>query len=76
MTFYQYINNNIDRIRTEIKMGLIPPSILRHWEIYSRYDLHRKMGASVTASVEFTSEEMRVCVNSVYQIIKRMKIET
>lgn len=75
MTFYQYININIDRIRAEIKIGLIPSAILRHWEIYSRYDLHRKMGASVTTAVEYTSDDMRVSIGMVYRIIQKMKTD-
>lgn len=76
MTLYQYINHDIDRIRKEIKLGLIPCGLLRHWKVYSKYDIYRKMGHTVFEAVVFTSLDMRTSERSVFRTIKRMEAET
>lgn len=76
MTFYQYINTNIDRIRAEIRMGLITTSILRHWEIYSRFNYYRRAGNNVRASVTYTSADLRISKRGVFRIVKRMESNT
>ncbi len=73
MTFYQYINANIDRIRVEIRMGLITTSILRHWEIYSRFDYYRRAGNNVRSAVLYTSADLRISNRGVFRIVKRME---
>jgi len=75
MKLYTYINTNIDRIKTEIKIGLMPSSILRHWEIYSRFDYYRRTGNNVRSSVACTASDMRSCERSVLLIKKRMESE-
>jgi hypothetical protein len=73
MTFYKYINENIDRIRSEIRMGLITTSILRHWEIYSRYDYYKRVGNNVLSAVDYTANDMRISKRGVFRIVKRME---
>lgn len=73
MNVYGYVNQNIDRIKREASFGLIPVSVLRHWEIYSRFDVHKKMNQSITDAVTLTSADMRCCESTVYKIIKRME---
>lgn len=73
MTFYQYINANIDRIRSEIRMGLITTSILHHWEIYSRFDYYRRAGNNVRSAVLYTSADLRISNRGVFRIVKRME---
>ena len=75
MNRYQYINLNIERIKKEVKLGLIPVSILRHFEIYSRYDYYRKTGEKICCSVLFTSEDLTVSEIWINQIRKSMEIE-
>jgi len=75
MMLYSYINQNIQRIRKEIAFGLLPCSLLRHWEIFLRYDAYRKMGHSVNESVFFTSSDMRVTDRTVFSIVKKMQKE-
>ena len=73
MNIYGYINANIDRLRHEAALGLVPCSVLRHWEIYSRYDAHKKMQQGVTLAVLHTATDMHVSENTVYKIIKQME---
>lgn len=73
MTLYEYINTNFDRIRYETKIGLIPISILSHWEIYSRFDAFRKRGLPVSDAVMFTEMEMKVSDSTVYKVKKQME---
>lgn len=75
MTFYGYINANIDRIRRETKIGLIPIAILRHWETYSRYDLYKKMDHSVVMAVRFASKDMKISERMTFTIIKKMETD-
>jgi hypothetical protein len=72
---YGYINHNIDRVKYEITLGLMPTSILRHWEIYSRFDAYKKMGFTVVDAVLYTANEMRCCESSVFKVIKRMEAQ-
>jgi hypothetical protein len=76
MTVYQYISRNIDRVRTEVQLGLVPCSVLRHWEIYSRYDTYKKMHHSVSDAVLFAANDMHVSERAVFKIIKRMEQNT
>ena len=73
MTKFQYINENFLAIKKEVKMGLIPPTVLAHFAIYSRYDYYRKLDNYVGFSVLFTSDSCRVSESLVYKIIKEME---
>ena len=73
MTLYTYINENIDRIRVEIKAGIIPCSLLRHWEIYSRYHAYLKTGANITTAAIWTGSDFRVSDRWVKYVIKNME---
>jgi len=75
MTRFQYINDNLDQIKTEVKMGLISTTVLSHYAIYSRYDYYRKLGNYVGFSVLFTSDSCGVSESLVYKIIKEMEDE-
>jgi Mor family transcriptional regulator len=75
MTLYAYINANIDRIRHEVRLGLMPCAVLRHWEIYSRYDALKKMGFNVCEAVLTAAADARMSESSIYKIIKRMETE-
>jgi type IV secretory pathway component VirB8 len=73
MTMFSYINQNIDRIRYEVKIGLIPCAILKHWQIYSRYDYWKRLNNSTSNSVVLICNEYQVAPSWVYMIIKRME---
>ena len=75
MKVYTYINTNIDRIKSEIKIGLMPPSILRHWEIYSRFDYYRRAGNDVVSSVLYASSDMRTSERTIFRIVKQMEMD-
>jgi hypothetical protein len=74
MNRYQYINQNIERIKKDVRLGLIPVSVLRHYEIYSRYDYYRKTGEKICCSVLFTSEDMTVNESWINKIRKSMEM--
>jgi hypothetical protein len=73
MILYEYINTNLTRIRHEAAIGLMPCAVLRHWEIYSRYDAYKKMQHSVVMSVLHTATDMHVSESCVFKIIKKME---
>ena len=73
MTLFTYIGQHFDRIKKEIKIGIIPYSVIKHWVIYSRYDYYRKAGYCVSDAVLFASQENNVSENWVYNIIKKME---
>lgn len=75
MTRIEYINENIERIKTDIKAGLISPTLLRHWEIYCRFDYYRKTQNSVCMSVFFTSEDLDVKEIQIYRVKKQMEAQ-
>lgn len=75
MNLYHYINENMDRVKKEVSLGIMPCSLLRHWEIYSRYDAYKKMNHSVVDSVLNASDDMRVSESSVFKIIRKMEME-
>lgn len=75
MTLFHYINENIDRIKYEMSIGIITCTLMKHWQIYSRYEYYRRLGNSKTNSVIFVCGDFQVEQRAVYYIIKRMEIE-
>lgn len=76
MKLFAYINTNIDRVKSEVKAGIMPCSILRHWEIYAKYDYYRKMGYTCMISVAYICDDFRgVKANTVFRIIRKMEAE-
>ncbi len=73
MTLFQYINANFDRVKYDIKIGLISPATLRHFQIYSRYDYYRMQGFNFRDSVLSVSIDLNVCESRVPKIIKKME---
>jgi len=73
MTRFEYVNNNLERIRVETKYGLVSSSILRHFEIYCRFDYYRKQGYTVRDAAIYAGEDMRVSDRWVLKIIKQQK---
>jgi hypothetical protein len=76
MTRFQYINKNIDHVKEEVKLGILPTSILNYYYIYSRFDYYRKLGNYVCFAVLFTSDSCKVSESTVYRAIKNMEIES
>ena len=75
MTMFQYINKNIDRIKYEIRIGIISCALLKHWQIYSRYDYYRKIGNIVSCAVEYCCDDFHVTTRWVFSIITKMESE-
>jgi hypothetical protein len=75
MTLFTYISQNINRVKFDIRIGLIPCSILKHFQVYSRYDYYRRLGNSVSSSVNLTGIDLEVADSWVYSIINKMEKE-
>lgn len=60
-------------MKSEIKMGIIPCSLLHHWEIYERYDICKKMGDSETMARFHVSEICGVSEATICRVIKKME---
>jgi hypothetical protein len=73
MTKFNYINNNLDRIKQEVKMGLISTSTLNHYAIYSRYDYFRRLNNYNGVSILLTADSCKVDDSTVYRVIKEME---
>jgi len=75
MTLFYYINKNLDRIKYDVKIGLISYGILRDMQIYSRYDYYKKLGNSNSKAVLFTADSLGINERRVYYLIKKMESE-
>ena len=75
MTLFEYVNKNIPRIRKEVKAGIVPWSVIWHWEIYAKYDVYRKSGETSMISVIRVSDEFRIKNRMVFHIIRKMEGE-
>ena len=73
MILFNYVSVHIDRIKSEIKVGIIPCSLLHYWEIYARYDTYKKMGDSETMARFQTSEKFRVSEMTICRVIRKME---
>ena len=75
MTLFEYITRNIDTVKTLVKVGAVPCSMIRYLSIYTRYNYWTKQGHYRSHAVAFTAEEMKITERSVYNVIERMEGE-
>ena len=75
MNLFGYINKNIERIKFDIRIGIIGCALLKHWQIYAKFDYYRKAGNKVSMSVDYCCDDFCISENSVYKIIKKMEAE-
>ena len=78
MTRFEYINKNIltpKGIKDHIKAGIISITVLRSFEIYSRFDHYKKQGHNVTLSVFYVSEDFNISESWVYKVVTNMESE-
>jgi len=78
MTKFEYINQNIlnpKGIREQVKLGILPASIIRHFELYCRYDYYRKQGYKKYISIGFVAEDYRLHDNTILNVIRSMEAE-
>jgi hypothetical protein len=60
MTRFEYINKNIESIKDFSKVGIASTAVLKHWQIYSRYDYYRKLNNSKEVSGIFVQDEFNI----------------
>lgn len=75
MTMFTYISQNFDRVKFDIRIGLIPCATLKHFQVYSRYDYYKKLGHTVSSAVVCAGIDLGVHESWVYEIIKKMEKE-
>jgi hypothetical protein len=75
MTLFNYINQNLDRIKYEVANGIIPCSIIKHYQIYSRFDYYCKAGHNILQATYFTAIDFKASERTVYRIINKMESE-
>jgi hypothetical protein len=73
MTKAEYISRNIDHIKMDIKLGIVSSTILRHLEIYCRFDYYRKSGLPVNESILNAGDDFKVSETTVFKIKKQME---
>lgn len=74
MTLFIYISQNIDRIKYEVKIGLISCNLLVQWQIYSRYEYWKRLNNSTSNAVILICNEFQVTPDWIYKIIKKMEV--
>ena len=75
MTLFEYINSNIDPVKKNIAMGLFPCSLIRHYEIYSRFDYYKKAGNSCRDAFLYVLFDYDLNDRTLYRIIDKMQTE-
>ena len=78
MNRFEFINKNLlspDGIIEQIRLGILPLSVRRHFEIYSKFDYYKKQGYNISKAVFYVSEDFRVTEDTVYKIKKSMETE-
>jgi hypothetical protein len=75
MIMFTYINDNLDRLKYLVKIGIVSPSLLRYYGIYSRFDYYRKLGHDCHDAVVCTGLDFDIGESWVYKIIKSMEQE-
>jgi hypothetical protein len=75
MTMFQYVSENMERIKKEIRMGIIPSSILKHWQIYGRYDYYIRAGNTAMLAIHGASRDCSVSERHTFRVIKKMQDE-
>jgi len=75
MNLFVYISHNIDRIKYDVRIGLVPCATLKHWQIYSRYDYYKRLQNTTSYAVSYTCDDFHVAQSWLYCIIKKMEME-
>lgn len=75
MKVFEYVNANIDRVRSEVKGGVNSWTLIWHWEIYARYDTYRKQGETTMIAVIRICDEFKIKTRMVFHIIRKMEAE-
>ena len=73
MNLFSYISHNIDRIKFDVNIGLIPCTLIKHYQVYARFDYYIKSGHGKCQSIFFTCEDFNISLQWLYLIIKKME---
>jgi len=73
-TKFDYINKNLSRIKEEVRIGIIPCTIINHFEVYSRYYHYRTRGYNVRDSAFYAGMDYNLKERMVFRIIKEMGV--
>jgi hypothetical protein len=71
MTLFNYISENLDTIKKEIRIGLISSSTLKHWQMYARYDYYKRIGNKTTDALDFACIDCGITNRSWGWVIKK-----
>lgn len=58
-----------------MSIGLISCTLMKHWQIYSRYEYYKRLGNSTQNAVIGCMNDFQIEERSVYYIIKKMEAE-
>jgi len=75
MDRFGYINTNIERIKKEIELEIVPAFVIKNFAIYSRYVYYRKQGYNKTTSALYAGDDYKISDKQVFRIIKLMEKE-
>ena len=73
MTLFTYISQNLERVKFDVRIGLITCGTLKHFQIYSRYDYYKRLGNSTCDAFVGVCNDFQVEQRWVYKIIKKME---
>jgi hypothetical protein len=75
MTRFEYINENIERIKFDVRIGLIPPSVLKHFAIYSRFDYYKRVGNKYSDAIICVQGDYAVSEQWLCMIVRNMEAQ-
>ena len=75
MTRFEYINDNFDRIKSDVSNRITPACVIKHFAIYGRYEYYKKQGYNKTTAALFAGDDFRISDRSVLRIINQMEKE-
>jgi len=73
MTKFEYINQYINPIKKDVKLGFMPCSILRHFAIYSRFEYYKRIGNKRSDAIICTQNDFQISERQICRIIKNME---
>jgi hypothetical protein len=75
LTKYEYINRNIDHIKLDVKLGIVSYTVIRHWEIYCRFDYYRKLNNPISDAAINAGDDFKISETQIFRIKKDMESE-
>ena len=75
MTWYEHIARNPKEIERYINNGKLSCMLVGHLAIYNHYDIYKRQGYTCGDAVFYAAEDFKVCIMTVYRVIKEMEAE-